>query len=171
MFTIAKIGKCVGLKGELKLHLLTDFPEQFKKGATFDSDKLKLTVEHYNHKRGIIKFVGYDDRTSAEKLTTRSLYSNEEDTRTNCNLKDDEYYYFDIIGATIVDDGKTLGIVSDIQEINGTNYFEVDTDEELVSLGYARLFMVPYIDNYVTNVDIESKTITTKDVLGILEAS
>ena len=38
---IAKIGKSYGVKGWAKLHLLTDFPEQFKAGATFESDKIK----------------------------------------------------------------------------------------------------------------------------------
>mgnify|MGYP000951624045 CR=1 FL=1 len=32
---VATIGRCVGLKGYLKLHNKSDFPEQFKKGATF----------------------------------------------------------------------------------------------------------------------------------------
>jgi len=32
---IAKIGKAVGLAGEVKLHLHTDFIEQFKEGANF----------------------------------------------------------------------------------------------------------------------------------------
>jgi 16S rRNA processing protein RimM len=171
MFTIAKIGKCVGLKGELKLHLVTDFPEQFRKGKTFASDKLQLTIEYYNDNRGIVKFVGYDDRTSAEKLTTRQLYTTEEDTRDNCNLNQDEYYYFDVIGCEIVDNDTLLGKVTGIQEISGTNYFEIDTDSTLIDKGFAKHFMLPYIDNYIVDVDITTKKITAKDAIGILEAS
>jgi len=33
-FFIAQLGKTHGLRGDLKLHLHTDFPEQFKVGMT-----------------------------------------------------------------------------------------------------------------------------------------
>jgi 16S rRNA processing protein RimM len=171
MFTIAKIGKCVGLKGELKLHLLTDFPEQFKKGSTFKSDKLDLTIEYYNEKRGTVKFVGYDDRNMAEKLTTRSLYATEEETRENCNLSEDEYYYFDIIGCNIIENDKTLGEITDILDINGTNYFEIKTNASMIESGYAKNFMVPYIDKYVQSIDIDQKAVITQDAKLILENS
>ncbi|MDO8260641.1 MAG: ribosome maturation factor RimM, partial [Candidatus Magasanikbacteria bacterium] len=35
---IATIGKTVGLKGDMKLHIQSDFPEQFKKGSSFFID-------------------------------------------------------------------------------------------------------------------------------------
>ena len=59
---IAKIGKAVGLQGELKLHLDTDFPEQFKAGATFTlSNNQEVTIEHFNNKRGVVKFKDYNE--------------------------------------------------------------------------------------------------------------
>ena len=35
LLSVAKLGRVVGLKGALKLHNLSDFKEQFKKGACF----------------------------------------------------------------------------------------------------------------------------------------
>lgn len=171
MFQIATIGKCVGLKGELKLHLLTDFPKQFKKDKEFDSDNLKLKIEYFDDYRGVVKFVGYDDRTSAERLTNRKLYSNEESTRKNCKLQKDEYFYFDVVGSSIVDDGKVLGIVEDIQEIAGIHYFSIKTSQEYIDKKMASIFMLPYIDRYVSQVDVNSKIITTINAIDILEAS
>jgi 16S rRNA processing protein RimM len=171
MFIIANIGKCVGLKGELKLHLQTDFPEQFKKGATFKSDGLEVTVQYYKHDRGVVKFEGYDDRTMAEKLTTRKLYTDEEFTRANCDLDDGEFYYFDIIGSTIVEDDRVLGEVVDITDIAGTDYFSIKTDTTLVEEKYPKSFMIPYIDRYILDTDITTKTIKTKDAIAILENS
>lgn len=36
---IGKLGKTVGLDGSLKIYIESDFPEQFKKGAVFTTNK------------------------------------------------------------------------------------------------------------------------------------
>ncbi|XPV54877.1 MAG: hypothetical protein ACNI3H_12505 [Halarcobacter ebronensis] len=46
---VARLGKTVGLKGDLKIFLDSDFPNQFKTGATFTTNKnLTLKVISYN---------------------------------------------------------------------------------------------------------------------------
>ena len=58
LLEVAQLGRLVGLKGELKLHLHCDFPEQFKKGKTFQTSKGDiLEVLSYNQGRGVISFV------------------------------------------------------------------------------------------------------------------
>ena len=81
---VAKLGRAVGLKGELKLHLLSDFPEQFKKGAKFKIDDKELVVEYYNPKRGVIKFLGINSPEDARKLTNKIIYSTIEETKATC---------------------------------------------------------------------------------------
>ena len=78
---IAKIGKSHGVKGWQKLHILSDFPEQFKPGVTFSSDKTDLTIEKIDLKRGLVKFKDIDTPEDAKKLTNRMLYTTEEETR------------------------------------------------------------------------------------------
>ena len=91
---IAKIGKAVGLKGELKLHLLTDFPNQFKKNIKFSIDIGEVEIEYYNNQRGIVKFKDYNSIEEAQKLINQRVFSNIEDTRENCKLNKDEYFWF-----------------------------------------------------------------------------
>ncbi len=57
---IAQIGKSHGLRGDLKLHLHTDFPEQFQVGYSFDSSIGRLEISRVDIQRGIIAFKGYD---------------------------------------------------------------------------------------------------------------
>ncbi len=65
---VAKLGKAVGLKGHLRLFIDTDFPEQFKKGATFTTNKnLELKVLEYNASRELIKFENYDNVDISKK--------------------------------------------------------------------------------------------------------
>ena len=168
---IATIGKSVGLWGEVKLHLHTDFEEQFKKGSTFITDKnQKLTIENYNPKRGVVKFLGITTVDDAKRLTNQKLLSSEEDSRENCELSDGEYFWFDIIGCKVVEDSKTLGVVKDIQRITANDMLEIKTDKSLVSQGLEKSFLIPYVkDVYIDRVDLENKTIYTKDAYQLLE--
>ena len=170
-FTVAQIGKSVGLKGEMKLHSKTDFPQQFKKGATFETNRGTLVIEKYNPNRSIVKFVGYDSIEDAKKLTNTMLYSDEEQTRQDCQLRDGEHFWFDIIGMDIVEGDKILGKVVDIQRMLDIDYLLVDTAEELISQDLPKSFLIPYIPRYILSVDEESGKIITKDTLDILEAS
>ena len=87
LIQVAQIGRLVGLRGELKLHNHSDFPEQFKAGASFPTDKNKtLQILSYNAKRGLVLFKGYENRESAGVLVNTHLFTTYEDTQKNCNL-------------------------------------------------------------------------------------
>ncbi len=170
-FPIAQIGRTVGLNGDLKLHLLTDFPEQFRPGATFHSDRGELTIAAYNPRRGLVRFEGYDTPESARKLTNAKLWSDEEATRRECPLGEGEYYWFDIIGCTVLEGKTRLGRVAEIQRLQGVDYLRIDTDAALTEAGLPESFLIPYIPRYIVSVDTDAKTIATRDAREILEAS
>ncbi len=170
---VAKLGKAVGLKGHLRLFIDSDFPEQFKKNATFTTNRnLQLKVSEYNPNRELIKFENYDDVELARKLTNQQLYVSMEDTKNNCNLEEGEYFWFDIIGCNVIEDGLLLGEVKEIHRYPLDDYLEVITSKQLVEKGLAKTFLIPYNKEiYIKNVDIDNKTIETIDSLAILENS
>jgi 16S rRNA processing protein RimM len=170
-FFIAQIGRTVGLWGDLKLHLHTDFPEQFKQGSSFESSLGNLTIKEVNLKRGTIRFVGYEDLESAKKLTNVKLYTTKEQTLTNCELKQGEHFWFEVIGCQLEEDGEVLGVVEEIQRMLTVDYLSIQTSPKLVQEGYAKQFLLPYIDRYILQCNVELQTITTKDAKEILEAS
>jgi 16S rRNA processing protein RimM len=170
-FFIAQIGRTVGLWGDLKFHLHTDFPEQFKVGTTFKSDRGDLTIADINTKRGIIRFQGYESIDSAKKLTNTKLYADLKQTQENCTLNEGEHFYFDIEGCTVVQGDLVLGVVDEIQRLTDTDYLVIRTDEALVKEGLPKSFLLPYIDRYILNTDTEEKKIYTRDARDILEAS
>ena len=165
---IAKIGKSFGVKGWVKLHLLTDFPEQFKAGKSFEADKITLTIENINRKNNTIKFVGFDTPEDAKKLTNRIIYSNEEASKEDIKLKKDEYFWFDIIGCEVYEDDRLLGIVEDINRINDIDYIVVSVNPEL-NLSQKR-FLFDF-KRHIIEVDIQNKKLLAKDTIPILEAS
>jgi len=168
---IAQIGRTIGLWGDLKFHLHTDFPEQFKVGKTYKSNRGDLTIADINFTRGIIRFTGYESIDSAKKLTNTKLYANEAQTKENCDLKEGQHFWFDIIGCVVKQDDEVLGVIEDIQRMADTDYLAIKTDKILVEAGLSKSFLLPYIDRYVLNADIEEKIVFTKDAKDILEAS
>ena len=168
---IAQIGRTIGLWGDLKFHLHTDFPEQFKVGNTYKSNRGDLTIADINFKRGIIRFTGYESIDSAKKLTNTKLFANEEQTKENCDLDEGQHFWFDIIGCVVKQDDEVLGVVEDIQRMADTDYLSVKTDNALVEAGLSKNFLLPYIDRYIIKADIQEKIVYTKDTKDILEAS
>ncbi len=168
---VARIGKTVGLHGDLRLNLLCDFPEQFKKGATFMSDRGDLTIRAYNGERGTIRFEGIDNVDDAKPLTNAYLYTTKEAGEAACRLEEGEYFWYQIIGLDVEDAGERLGRVKEIERMAGTDYLVIETDGALVDRGAAKSFLIPYIDRYIDHVDLEGKKVVTRDAKAILEAS
>lgn len=170
---VAKLGKAVGLKGQLRLIIDSDFPNQFKKDAVFFTDKkLELKVQEYNSSRELIKFENYDSVDIARKLTNQQLFVSEEDTKKTCQLEEDQFFWFDLIGCSIVENDKILGKIKDIHRYPIDDYFEVQTDDLLVKNGLPKIFLIPYVvETYIQNVDIDNKIINTKNCFDILENS
>ena len=169
---IAKLGKTVGLKGQQKLHIDSDFPEQFKKNTKLTTDKnQELIIETYNATSNVVKFIGIDTIEEAKKLTNRQLFVSNEDTRENCKLGNKQFFWFDMIGCSVYENDQILGKVSDIQRMPLSDYLMIDTDSALVKEGFSDSFLLPYIDTYIIDVNMDTKTITAKDAKDILEAS
>ena len=170
-FLIAQIGRTVGLHGDLKLHLYTDFPEQFKKGATFQSSKGKLQIAAYNPTRGTVRFVGFEDVDSAKRLTNVKLFSDEAATREACKLEEGQHFWFEIISCELFEAGERLGHVVEIERLVDADYLLVESDEKLRGEKGAKRFLIPYIDRYIVEVDTAAKRIEVRDAKAIFEAS
>lgn len=170
---IAKLGKTIGLNGTLKIYIESDFPEQFKKGATFISNRnLKLTIEQYNPQRDTVKFENINDVDEAKKLVNQQLFTSKESSRENCNLDANEYFWFDIIDCKVIENGKELGVVKDIHRYPVDDYLEIKTSKELIEKGLPKQFLLPYIiDTYIDKVNLEGKEILTRGAFDILENS
>ena len=170
---VAKLGKAVGLQGHLRLFIDSDFPEQFKKGAVFKTNKkLELKVAEYNPSRELIKFEDFNDVDTAKRLTNQELFATLEQTKENCKLKKNEFFWFDLISCVVYENGIKLGKVKEIQRYPLNDYLEIETDEELIKKSLPKVFLIPHIfDKYVISVDIDNKKIEVKDSLVILENS
>ena len=170
-YLIAQIGRTIGLWGDLKFHIHTDFPEQFTVGKTYKTNRGDLTIAEMNTKRGIIRFVGYESIDSAKKLTNVKIFADISQTKENCDLEEGQHFWFDIIGCRVEENGLLMGTVEDIHRMGDTDYLAINTAEDLIAEGFSKTFLLPYIDRYVEKSDVAAKVVYVKDAKDILEAS
>ncbi len=170
-FFIAQVGKTHGLYGDLKLHLHTDFPKQFKVGLSFDSSAGRLEISRINLKRGTVAFKGYDGIDYAKKLTNAKLYASLEETKERCELKEGEHFWFELEDCEVIEDNEVLGKVKEIQRLAEVNYLFIKTNKQLIEKGFAQFFLIPNIDRYIVSINTDKKLILVKDGKEILEAS
>ncbi len=169
---IATIGKTVGIKGDMKLHIKCDFPEQFANGTSFLINKKdRITLNEVNLERGLVHINNISNPEDAKKFTNAKLFTTYEETRKNCHLDEGEYFWFDLEDCEVNENGKVLGVVKELERLNVTNYLSITTDESLVKKGYAKNFLVPFVKPFKVNVDIDNKSITLSGAMDILEAS
>lgn len=167
---VARLGKVVGLRGDLKLHNLSDFPEQFRIGATFfTSPNLTLEICAYAPATSLVRFRGYESRESAQPLVNAQLYTSKQSTKEQCSLREDEFFWFDIEGCELREDGQALGIVEEIERIGGQDYLHVKSDETFVKAGFAKHFLIPYQEHFINQTDIGQKCIHVQNAKALLE--
>lgn len=152
---VAKLGRTVGVQGFVRLHNISDFPEQFECGASFfDKNSRVLKIKARNAQS--VLFEGFESLECAKTLVNLELFQSVEKSRASCKLGDDEFFYFDIIGLEVFENGLLLGIVKDILPA-GNDLLLIKSDESLVKKGFASEFYLPYVDFYVKSVELGAK--------------
>ncbi len=171
---VAKLGKSVGLKGQMRVHIESDFPEQFKKGVSFTTNKNKiLTVESINQSFDTVKFIGIDSIDETKIFINSLLFTTEEESKKNCKLSKKQFFWFEIEGCSIIENGLELGKVIEINRYPTDDYMTIETSKELLAKDpkTPKTFLLPYNDNYVLDVDLSKKVIQTQNSIDILAAS
>ncbi len=160
-FKLGKIVSAVGLKGEFKVYPYTDYKERFEemKELYIEKDLHIIEKVRYSGQLVILKIQGIDDRTSAEKMRGKYLLIDRENAR---KLPDDSYYIADLIGLAAVDEnGAAIGTVSDVIQNPAHDIYEI-----LAADG--RKILVPAVDEFVLNVDLEGGFIVLHLIEGML---
>lgn len=166
---VARLGRTVGIKGFLKLHHLSDFPEQFKCGASFfDENGQNYTIKAF--KADAVLFEGFESVELAKNLVNVKLYQSIEQSRKSCKLKKDEFFYFDIIGLKVFENDVFIGTVKDIMPLSAQDLLLVSCDERLDIRSKVKEFYLPYADYYIIKIDLSNSQIHTQNALTLLES-
>ncbi|MDR1020609.1 MAG: ribosome maturation factor RimM [Synergistaceae bacterium] len=166
-----QIGKIVGahgVKGTLRIHPLTDFPERFldmgrlyveKPGKPPRELEVQRASSHDGKGQILVKAAGVDGRDEAEALSGWAVTVLPEE---RVDLPDGEYWIDSLIGlkAVVAASGDCLGTVEDVMTTGGNDVYAVRTAE-----GDIRL--IPAIGDVVREIDISSGVIRVDLIEGL----
>ncbi len=157
-----------GIGGELRVRVLTDYPERIPKlknvylGGTPTDPKPKpytITRVRFDRQYALITLDGVDGRDAADMLRGLALMVAIEDA---VPLEEGEVYLFQLIGMRVVlEDGKDLGEIIDIAETGGNDNYIVKSAD----LGD---FAIPAIPQVVLKIDTEKQHIIIRVMEGLL---
>jgi 16S rRNA processing protein RimM len=156
---VGKIGKTHGLRGELWMNLLTDFPERLVHGKhIFIGAKYRehvIKAFRVSNKRGLISFADYRSPEEARILTNQYVYV---DARDMPDLPDEEFYHHDLIGIRVVDEEQRLiGFLKEIIVTGANDVYVVAGGE-----GDEKEVLIPAIESVVIRVDIREKIMVVR---------
>ncbi|MDC7243535.1 MAG: ribosome maturation factor RimM [Pleomorphochaeta sp.] len=145
-----------GLKGEVKVRPFNDdcsYLKNIKQGIILlkDGREVKYEIEGFRKSGGQVymKFHGIDDPETAKKLAGATLFVPRSEAAP---LKKGEYYVSDLLGCTLMYEGKPMATV--------VNYYDGPQAILLeVKDGENKTFLIPLMDQYVKEVSIDNKTI------------
>lgn len=153
---VAQIVGPFGIKGQVKLKLLTDFPERFEAGRRLRlADEWVTIEESLVHKNQlVVRLTGVNDRTDAERLQWSYLEALA-DERPELE-DDDEYFTEDLIGLEVVTtDGRSLGKVDRVDAYPAHDVLVVGN------------ILIPAVKAFVHDIDFDEETITVQLIPGM----
>ena len=127
---VGKIRRPHGVRGELWMDVLTDFPERLRPGLTVyvgeNHQPLHLRRCRSQGSSLLVTFEEYSDSEAAGVLRNENLYVRAEDIP---QLPEGDYYHHQILGLRVVnEEGASLGTVIDILETGANDVCVIRQD-------------------------------------------
>ena len=162
MYLIGHITSTHGIRGELKVHSLSDF-ERFKPGKTVyiaqHNDFIPFEIESVrpHQQRLLVKFLNMDNINDVLMYKGLDLYTDEKPEET---LENDEYLYEDLIDKKVLtENGEIVGVVSSMIEVPQGHLMEVKKNDH-------KKIMIPFVSAFI--IDIDDEKIIIKPIEGLL---
>ncbi|MCJ7666228.1 MAG: ribosome maturation factor RimM [Actinobacteria bacterium] len=168
---IGVIGKPHGIKGELNVMMVTDYPNTILKGSRlFMDQKCSVPVEVAGirckklkgREVSIVKLAGIDDRSAAERLKGKDLYRSGGEAPV---LEDGQFRIDELTGCRVFLSGGTpIGRVEDVEVLASNENLAVFIDNNKITVSgiVKNILYVPLIEDYIDNIDISGKKIIIK---------
>ena len=167
--TLARVVKTQGRHGEVAAETHSDIPERFAAGMKlFALDKndtrRELEVEELWPHKGLLvfKFAGVDSISDAEVLIGSEL---QVPIAERAKLDQGWTYISDLIGSTVLDHGREVGRIADVEFRAG------EAPLLIVANGAGKKFDVPFAEAYLEGVDIAQHQVRMNLPEGMLEVN
>ncbi len=178
--SFGKLGRAHGLHGALRFFAHHDESPLLTTGTS-----VQLHSTHHVKRRtetpqrietkikkvlgnGAILFEGILTRGDAEKYTHYEVFISRELFE---ETPDDEYYYADLIGLSVLTpEKKLLGVIQNIEIVGPQTMAVVQVDETFFAMPKGESALIPLVSSWIRELDIESKEIVLELPEGLLNA-
>ena len=157
---IGEIVNTHGIKGEVRI--ISDFKYKkdiFKNGFNIyiGKEKIKQVINTYRiHKNyDMVTFIGINDINDVLDYKGLNVYINRDELDIDGILDED------IIDMKVYSKEKEIGIVTEILKSKAHDILVVEKDK--------KRFLIPYIDEFIENIDLENKKILINEIEGLLD--
>ncbi len=163
--TIGKVVALFGIRGELKVRLLTDIPNRFAEldavhAGPDHTRHLIQSVRPYKGEMIVLKLEGIEDANAAESLRNQDLLI---PLSKLAKLPPGSYYQHDILGLQVFTlSGQDLGKIVDIITTGSNDVYTIKTPG-------GPLVLIPAIKDVVKQIDLIRHTMYIDPLPGLLD--
>lgn len=165
LIRIGQITGAHGVRGDVRVYPLTDFPERFTTlhRALLGPEGRPIGVRFRGSVRNlvILSLDGITDRNQAEALRGQYLQVPRSEVYP---APEGSFYIFDLIGLDVVDpEGRPLGKLVDVDQNSPVH------DLYVVETAPGKRYMVPAVREFVRSIDLREGRIVIQPIPGLLE--
>jgi 16S rRNA processing protein RimM len=147
---VGKLRRPHGIKGEILMDVLTDFPERLKPGEAVyvgeEHQLLTLRSLRTNDQTLLVSFENIDDSDAAGTLRNTIVWVRSDRLPS---LPEGEYYFHQLIGLQVVrEDGQAIGKLVEIIETGANDVYLVRAEDGVETL-------IPAIPEVIVEVDLQ----------------
>ena len=161
---IGRIVRAHGLRGEVSVTVLTEFPERFETtewvylGDEFEAAAYRIESYRWHKQNILLTLAGVSDRTQAEKLRGQFVQVPLEEA---VPLPEGVYYLYQLIGLNVTSTtGEFLGVITDVIETGANDVYVVRKDGKDI--------LLPAIPEVVKAVDILNGVMVVQVIDGLI---
>lgn len=165
---LIKIGQITsphGVKGEVRVYPLTDFPERFStlRQVLLGPEARPIGIRCKGTLKNllILAIDGVTDRDEADKLRLQYLQVPKSEVHP---LPEGHYYVFDLVGLDVIDpDGQPIG------KLVGVDSASPAHDNYVVETAPRKRYMVPAVKTFIKEINLEKGHVVIQPIPGLLE--
>ena len=163
--SIGQISNSFGVRGEVKVYMLTDYPERFRDLSTVMLSKTGekpftlATVQGVKYQKNfaILKLDISTSMEEAKKLKGFFVCIEEQNLHP---LPEGDFYIFELKGLSVYsEDELYVGVVEDIQKL--------PANDLLIVMNGDKEILIPMVKEFISDIDLDKKRITLVPYEGL----
>jgi 16S rRNA processing protein RimM len=162
---IGQVVRAHGVRGEISVTVLTDFPERFATtdwvylGDEAEAEPYRLEKYRWHKQHVLLSLAGVTTRTQAEQLRGQLVQIPIEEA---IPLPEGSYYHYQLLGLQVATAaGEILGVVTEILETGANDVYVVQNRDQAEIL-------LPAIPDVVKAIDLEKGQMIVELLDGLI---